>query len=274
MPEANDAGTEQERRFWSRVRAWSLHPYFALGLALLVAVVALGAEAHSRAESIESWIRDLGPWGPAVYVGVFIVLACVFVPDSLLSIIAGALFGLAWGAAVVIVAGTLACLLQYALARSVLRGRVRRFVSSRPQLAAIERAVRRQELRLQVLIRLTPLSPALVSYLLGATGVRFGGFATALVALVPAYLLQVYFGHAGNHVAQMAGGGIRLGDGLLLVGLGAFVVVMIVVARTARKAIEEAESLGAAAPGGPGGPTPASSRTDPRAQAGRASSDR
>jgi uncharacterized membrane protein YdjX (TVP38/TMEM64 family) len=93
-----------------------------------------------------------------------------------------------------------------------------------------------------VLVRLTPLGPAIVSYLVGAAGVRFGGFMLACLAMIPAFLVETYFGHAGVHVASMAGrpgGGLTSVTALMLGGLVVVLVVMAVVGRAARRAIQQ-----------------------------------
>ena len=242
--QADPSRQDRPRRFWTRVRVWAILPYVAAVALVGVAVLVLGREVYERFETLEAWIADLGVWGPIVFVPLFVVLTSLFVPDSVLAIIAGALFGLLWGAVAVVVGGLLAASVQYALSHGILRNQVRKLVTSKPQLMALERAVRRRELHLQVLMRLTPLSPTLVSYLLGAAGVRFRGFFLALFALVPAYVVQVYFGYAGKHVARMAG---RTGpaelrhDALLLAGLALCIIVLVLITWMARKAIKEAE---------------------------------
>ena len=65
-------------------------------------------------------------------------------------------------------------------------------------------AVARSELKINMLLRLTPLNPATVSYILGATGVRFPGFLLACLALTPHLLIEVYFGFAGKHLARIS----------------------------------------------------------------------
>jgi uncharacterized membrane protein YdjX (TVP38/TMEM64 family) len=55
-------------------------------------------------------------------------------------------------------------------------------------LATITRAVKGDEFRLQMLVRLTPLNPASVNYLLGAAGVRFSGFLVACLYSGPQIL--------------------------------------------------------------------------------------
>jgi uncharacterized membrane protein YdjX (TVP38/TMEM64 family) len=138
-----------------------------------------GRPCGRHLDHLEAAIAGLGPWALAVFMVLYAVLGSLFVPDLLLGIVAGASFGFTRGVAVA-AAGTLGgASLQYALSRRLLKRAIDRFVLSRPALAAIQLAARRQELRLQLLIRLTLLNRALTSYMLGAVGVGFGRFATA-----------------------------------------------------------------------------------------------
>ena len=109
-------------------------------------------------------------------------------------------------------------------------------------MAAIQRAVSRDEFRLQVLLRLTPLNPATISYLLGAAGVRFSGFLIACLALTPYLAIEVYFGHVGKHAAKLAGSArtAHLHDLAIIGGLAVCVAVMVLVSRMARKAVMQA----------------------------------
>jgi uncharacterized membrane protein YdjX (TVP38/TMEM64 family) len=141
----------------------------------------------------------------------------------------------------VLVANGLAAMLQYALARRLLRDRIQRLLSSRPQLAAVQRAVLQDEIRLQLLLRLTPLNAASLSYVFGTAGVRFGGFLLACVGLVPHVLMEVYLGHAGQQLTRL-GGGTRphslLHEGVTFGGLLITAIVVFIVSRIARRTIE------------------------------------
>lgn len=233
------------RRFWDRVGVGALLPYAVMGAMLVVAVVIIGREIDHHLEAIEAWLAAISPWGAVVFIGLFVVLTSLFVPDTVLAIIAGVLFGLGGGTIAVVVGALAASLLQHALSRHLLRGRVERALSARPSLLAIQRAVRRQELRLQVLLRLTPLNPAATSYLLGAAGVRRSGFLIACLALIPNLFMEVYFGHTGRHLAGLAGRDERTvltQDAVIVGGLLLCIIVMVIVARLARRAVEEAVS--------------------------------
>jgi len=221
--------------------------YVGAGLLLLVAIVFAGEDFSHHVNAIESWIAWLGPWGVLAFIGLYVIATSFLVPESVLSIIAGAMFGLALGLAAVVAGSLLAAALQYGLSRRLLRGQVQHMLETKPALAAIQRAVRRNEFKLQLLVRMTPLNPASVSYVFGASSVRFAGFMLACLGFLPHLVLEVYFGYAGKHVARMAGGyvqGGHLHDVVVIGGLVVALIVLIIVSRTAHKALSEAVSEG------------------------------
>jgi uncharacterized membrane protein YdjX (TVP38/TMEM64 family) len=225
-------------RFWQRVRRQSLAVWLAAAL-MVVSLVMLGRATILHFDGIQTWIDGLGMWGMVAYIGLFVLLTSLFVPDTLLAIIAGAVYGLGWGLLLVAVGGLLGACIQWTLARFLLREHIDAAVRGWPTLHAIQRAVLKQQLRLQVLLRLTPLNPALVSYVLGAAGVRLAGFFVACLALIPLFVLEVYAGYAGRALAGDDPNG-WLNDLALIVGLVACVIVAVMVTRTARRAVREA----------------------------------
>ena len=241
--ENNAEGADRVRRLLTRASVRAALPYLAIGILLVITVVVVGREIEHHINAIESWIARLGPWGVLAFIGLFALVTSFFVPDTVLCVIAGALFGITWGAAAVLAGSFLAAALQYALSRRLLRARIERTLLARPSLAAIQRAVSHDELRLQLLLRLTPLNPATISYLLGAAGVRFAEFLIACAALAPNLIIEVYFGHAGKHMARMAGDGTKsshLHDLAIIGGVVVGVTVMVIVSRMARKAVMQA----------------------------------
>ncbi len=236
-------GADGIQRFFARAHSRAALPYLATGVLLLVAIVLVGRDIDRHINAIESWIAHLGPWGVLAFVGLFVLATTFLLPDTVLCIIAGALFGLRWGVAAVVAGSLLAGALQFALSRQLLRTPIQRALTARPSLAAIQRAVSRDQFRLQVLLRLAPLNPATMSYLLGAAGVRFSGFLIACLALTPNLAIEVYFGHAAKHVARMAGVDARtarLHDLAIIGGLAVCVIVMVLISRMARRAVMQA----------------------------------
>ena len=231
------------RQHLTNSRFSTMLTYLLMGLLLVAAIIFAGKEIGHHINQIDAWITDLGPWGILAFIGLFVIATSVLMPDSVLSIMAGALFGLAWGTAAIVAGSLLAAALQYALSQRVLRARITQVVDKNPSLVAIQRTICHDALRLQALLRLTPLNPATVSYILGAAGVRFFSFMLACLALVPTLFIEVYLGYAGKHVARMAGrntSAVYLHDLIVIGGLVATVTVMVVVSRMARKAFLEA----------------------------------
>jgi len=216
-----------------------------VGLLLVVAIALAGDEIERHITAIEARIANLRPWSVLAFVGLFVVATSLLMPDTVLSIMAGALFGLRWGIAAVVTGSALAAVLQHGLSQRLLRAPVERALAVRPSLAAIQLAVRRNDVRLQALLRLTPLNPATISYMLGAARVRFGGFLLACLALVPNLVIEVYFGYAGKHVARMAGRTtheVHVHDVTVIGSLAVTIIVMVLVSRMARKAVLDAVS--------------------------------
>jgi uncharacterized membrane protein YdjX (TVP38/TMEM64 family) len=240
--------TPDEKRLWTLSRVATISLYIAMAALVATGIFVLGEELVRHFEDIQNWIRDKGPWALVVFVLLYAVLSTVFVPDTVLGIAAGTIFGFTQGLLAALLGGVLGATLQYALARRVLRPTVERFVLARPALAALQNAVLQQEFRLQLLIRLTPLNRTLTSYMLGAAGVGFTRFVAACVGFVPTLCLEVYFGYAGKHmvgVTTQPGHSAALQDIAMVAGLVVAIIVMVVISRMARRAVEE---VAAAAP--------------------------
>lgn len=215
-----------------------------VGSCLLAAVVWFGRHAVEDIEAMETWIAGHGVWGWVAYVGMVIVFTSMFVPDTLLAFAAGALFGLGWGTVLTVVGVVLTAALNFLTARSLLRSRIEKMLEQHPKLRAIQRAADREGLRLQLLLRLAPINPVSVSYVLGASGVRFSTFLLATAGLIPVVFVEVYFGYLANHVTTVAGNVSEhstLHTVMTVVGFVVSIVLMIYITRVASRAIAEAE---------------------------------
>jgi len=216
-------------------------PFIAVAVVVIALIVVLGREAGHHVAEIGRWIIALGPMGLAVFVGFLVLGTSILIPESLFAITAGAVFGVWPGFVTVLVGNVLAAMLQYVLARRLLRNRIQGALASRPQLAAVQRAVLQDETRLQLLLRLTPLNAASLSYVFGAAGVRFAGFLLACVSMTPHLLMEVYLGHAGTHLTHLTTGTRAHSfaqEAVTFGGLLITAIVVFVVSRIARKAIE------------------------------------
>jgi uncharacterized membrane protein YdjX (TVP38/TMEM64 family) len=180
-----------------------------------------------------------------VFVAGYAVAAVAFVPGSLLTLAAGAVFGLLRGTLYVFVGATLGAAAAFLVARHLARRVVERRLRDDPRLQAIDRAVARQGRKIVFLLRLSPLFPFnLLNYALGLTQVRFADYLVASIGMLPGTLLYVYYGKVLGDVAALAAGRtVEKGAAdyaLLALGLLATLAVTTLVTRVARRALKEA----------------------------------
>lgn len=216
----------------------------AVLLACLIALTRL-VPVDRAVQALQAGVDQLGPLGPAVFGGAYVLAGLLFVPGSALTIASGALFGLLWGTLIVSVSSTVTAALAFLIARHLARGSVQRAAQRNARFAAIDRAVGRGGWKIVALLRLSPAVPySLGNYLYGLTSIRFWPYVLASwVCMLPGTFMYVYIGHLGAQGLQAASGASSaVGTGkaaLLVAGLAATVVVTVYVTRLARRALAE-----------------------------------
>ncbi len=134
--------------------------------AIIVAVTVDIPDPQPLRERVDS----AGGWGLLLFAVVYIAASLTPFPASALTIASGLLFGLAEGAAVVMVAATIGGWLGFRLARWLGRDGVARLGWER--IAAIDAILQRRGLIAMVLIRLIPFPFAVVNYAAGLSAIR------------------------------------------------------------------------------------------------------
>ena len=200
------------------------------------------------------WVDGLGVWGPVVFVAGYVAATVAFVPGLVLTMAAGAIFGLAQGTLLVFIGASLGATSAFLIARYLARDSIEKKLESKPRFAAIDRAVGREGLKVTLLLRLSPAFPFnLLNYALGLTKVRLLDYVVACVGMLPGSFLYVYLGSAIGSIAAIAAGERGEADtaklALLIVGLAATAVVTVLVTRIARRALAR-EVDGQEAPNG------------------------
>jgi uncharacterized membrane protein YdjX (TVP38/TMEM64 family) len=184
---------------------------------LLVALVAAVAVFLAYGPDEQTVIRRSAEWREAARTDLFAALAVFFVAEVVLvalsvpvgiwmSVLAGFLFGVWVGTAVVAVGATVGAILAFLAARYVFAGALRRAAQSRPRLgrwlAAIDAGFRQRGAFYVVLLRLTPVFPFWVLNLgLGLTRIRLRDYwwATQL-GILP---MTVVIVNAGASLAEV-----------------------------------------------------------------------
>jgi len=218
-------------------------------IALLLAIVTVAAvlfDVPSRFEDLKAWIRDLGALGPVMLVAVYVVACVFFLPGSLLTLMAGAIYGVLEGYAYVAVGSILGATAAFLVGRTIGRGWIESKLSGNERFRKIDGAVAREGWRIVLLTRLSPVFPFNVqNYMYGVTGVPLRHFVWASwVGMIPGTFLYVYLGSAGGAAAAAAAEGEAPSGDLLQkvffgVGLLATAVVTVYVTRLARRALDD-----------------------------------
>lgn len=212
----------------------------SLALVLVAVLLFLRALPPERLLSfVRDWIGGLGMWGPVALGLIYVAAALLLAPGWILTVAAGALYGLLVGTIVVSLASTTAVALAFLIARYLARDRVRRQIEKSPKLAAVDQAIGEQGWKIVALLRLSPAVPFnLQNYLYGVTAVRF--WPCVLVSwatMLPGTFLYVYFGSLGRTAVQ---GQTSAAEWVLRgIGLIAIVAVTVYITRLARRAIRE-----------------------------------
>src|SRR5688572_7494749 len=219
---------------------WATALWVTVALALLVAARAADAPALLRA-ALE-WIEGLGPWGLIVFVVLYVTAAVLLLPAFILTLGAGAVFGVAYGFVAVWVGATLGATAAFLIGRYLARGWVARRIEANPKFAAIDEAVAREGWKIVGLTRMSPAFPyVLLNYALSLTRVSARDFVLATaVGMIPGIAMYVYI---GSLAGALAGADERARTpaewALYAVGLLAAVAVAVYVTRVARAALDK-----------------------------------
>ena len=216
-----------------------------LALAAAGILLAVGRELGAFVPRFTSWVDGLGFWGPVVFVLGYATATVAFVPGSVLTLAAGAIFGLEEGTLVVFLGSTLGASAAFLISRHLARRTIERKLAGSAAFAALDRAVGSEGRKMVFLLRLSPVFPFnLLNYGLGLTKVRFVDYLVASVGMLPGTLLYVYYGMIAGDLAALAGGAtVARGPAhyaVLALGLVATVVVTALVTRMARRALRQA----------------------------------
>ncbi len=132
--------------------------------------------------------------GPVVFMLVYVAFTVLFVPGTVLSLLAGPLFGPILGTAVTLIGATVGACLAFILARFLGRDRVARMTGGRAE--AIDSWIGGRGLGAVLFVRLVPLFPFnAVNYGAGLTQLSLRTFAVGtLVGMAPGTAAYVAFG--------------------------------------------------------------------------------
>jgi uncharacterized membrane protein YdjX (TVP38/TMEM64 family) len=214
-----------------------------LALAALAAVAALYYFLPIREwlEAFKQFVATLGPLGWFLYALTYALCCVLFIPASILTLSAGAIFGVVKGSIIVICGATLGACLSFLLARTVMRKRIESMTASNAKFRALDQAITAEGWKIVALVRCSVVFPfTYINYAFGLTGIGFGPYALAtFIGIIPTTIAFVYLGDAAGTAATATKAQstvlvLKIAGGLIALGVSLFV------ARIATRAIKRA----------------------------------
>ena len=190
------------------------------------------------------WVASLGPWGPLIFIAIYILACVLFLPGSILTLGGGVLFGVIKGSIIVSISATLGATCAFLVGRYLARDWVAKKIQANEKFQAIDEAVAREGWKIVGLTRLSPVFPFnLLNYAYGLTRVSLRDyFFASWIGMMPGTILYVYIGSLAGEVAKLGSEGRTRTFAewaLYIVGLIATVAVTIFITRIARTALQK-----------------------------------
>jgi len=187
--------------------------------------------------AFRAWVSGLGFAGYVLYALVYAACVVLFIPASILTLGAGATFGVIKGTIVVVIGATLGATGAFIVARTIARKRVEAMAAKDRRFRALDKAISTEGAKIVLLVRLAVVFPFTYSnYVFGLTGVRVLPYALAtFVGIIPGSIAFVYIGAAA---AAATAGTVKIV--VYVVGAILALIASAFVARIAVKAIHRA----------------------------------
>lgn len=189
------------------------------------------------------WLQNLGFWAPIIFIVIYIIATVFLISGAILTLGAGAIFGLLEGLIYVSLASTLGATIAFLIGRYLARGWVSKQIDQKPKFKAIDSAVAQQGWKIVGLTRLSPLFPfVFLNYAFSITKVSLRDYVLASwLGMLPGTVMYVYIGFLAKDLASL-GTTTAETDNLVwiirIIGFIATVAVTIYLTRIAKQALD------------------------------------
>lgn len=133
-------------------------------LVLVVFLVVVGWQLYDRINipnclTLQAEARKLGAWGPIIFVLLYVLGTVSFVPGTLLTLLAGSMFGFWLGTVVVIVGLTLGSYIAFLMGRYLLKDPLTHWMQKQTWTVRLKSGLEENGLRFMIVARLVPIFP-------------------------------------------------------------------------------------------------------------------
>jgi len=181
----------RSRRFW-----------LLIGVGVLIALIGSRLPLADWFVVVNRELEVLGFWAVPAFILMYFIVTLLGLPNIILILVAGSLFGLLKGIAVASVADILGAIGCFFIGRTFARDRISRWMRKRPQFMQIDQAVERKGWKILLLTRLSPLVPSsILNYGFSCTKVSFWQYVFfSWIGMLPVIALYAYLGSFGTYL--------------------------------------------------------------------------
>ena len=204
---------------------------------------------HDLETLINNFIPFLSSsFGIFVFVLVYVFWVSCLLPGSWLSMLSGFLYGTWLGSSVVFVGAFIGAHLTFYLGRTFLKEWAQKKVSNFPKVQIMEKAVKREGLKVILLTRLSPLFPfGLLNFTYGLSEVKIRDFTLGMVGILPGTILYCSLGSLALKVSNF--GEVLSGRSDIssfiwsLISILSTILIVVLVLRSIKKINQDSTSL-------------------------------
>lgn len=154
-------------------------------------------------ETLKAWIAGLGPWGPLAFILIYVLATVFCIPGSLMTLAAGALFGVWLGTLYVVIASNLGANAAFVIARYL--GQETATKMLRGKLSKLDTGLERGGFGWVFVLRMIPAVPFVIfNYAAGLTSVKWRDYALGnVLGMLPGTFVYVSLGSAVGNVGKL-----------------------------------------------------------------------
>jgi uncharacterized membrane protein YdjX (TVP38/TMEM64 family) len=181
-----------------------------IGLAIEISVVSivfltparswLGLDnARTIMHQFQTWRANLGVFAPVAYILTYIVATVFAIPGTILTLTAGALFGVVEGTIWTAIGATLGATGAFLVSRFLVGGTIAKQFDKGDRLSKLIQGLKEDGFWFALSIRLAPIFPFnAVNYLFGLTPIRLSSyFFATLIGILPGTITYSWLGQEG-----------------------------------------------------------------------------
>lgn len=209
---------------------------------------AIFSQLQDQLSNALQWIDNLGSIKYVVFLVGYVIVTVAFLPASVVTLGAGAIFGVVTGSILVFVGAMIGATAAFLIGRFLARDWIAKKVEGNRFFNSLDNSIAEEGLKLIFLIRLSPAFPFnLLNYALGLTKVSLKDYVLGTTGIIPGTIMYVYLGSLVGDVAMIGQETAETSPQEVIVGwiiriliFVTIVAISLYIAKIAKKALNEA----------------------------------